>query len=101
MEPRRIQHFRIALSHETVELPWASRAPLLLRLRDHDTGLPVVLAIEAVGATQPVQLQPAGKRVLLQVVEAWYAEVTAKGLPAGVWELRNELLADDELDTSR
>jgi hypothetical protein len=46
---------------------------------------------------RPVHLQRAGKRVLLQVVEAWYAEVTMKGLPAGVWELRNELLADDEL----
>jgi hypothetical protein len=45
MEPHRIQHFRIALSQKTVELPWASRAPPLLRLRDHDAGLPVVLAI--------------------------------------------------------
>jgi hypothetical protein len=100
IQPHRIQHFRIALSQRSVELPWASRAPLLLRLRDHDAGLPVVLAIEAVGATQPVQLQPAGKRVLLQVVEAWYAEVTTTGLPDGVWELRNELLADDDLDRS-
>jgi hypothetical protein len=89
IQPRRIQHFRIALSQKTVELPWSSRAPLLLRLRDHDAGLPVLLAIEAVGATQPVQLQPAGKRVLRQVVEAWYSEVTMKGLPAGVWELRS------------
>lgn len=36
--------------------------------------------------------------MLLQVVEAWYSEVTQKGLPEGIWELRNELLADDELD---
>jgi hypothetical protein len=46
-------------------------------------------------------LEPAGKRVLLQVVEAWLGEVTVDGLPAGVWELRNELqneLADGELD---
>ena len=100
MEPHRIRHFSIALSDKTVELPWTSRAPLLARVRGHDAGLQVVLAFEAVGATQPVQLQPAGKRVLLQVVEAWYAEVTMKGLPAGVWELRNELLADDVLDRS-
>jgi hypothetical protein len=98
MEPHPIRHFSIALSGKTVELPWTTRAPLLARIRGHDAGLQVVLAFEAVGATQPVQLQPAGKRVLLQVVEAWYAEVTMKGLPAGVWELRNELLADDELD---
>jgi hypothetical protein len=100
IKPRRIQHFQVALSRNTVELPWTSRAPLLDRLREHDAGLPVVLAFEAVGSTHPVQLQPAGKRVLLQVVEAWYAEVTTKGLPDGVWELRNELLADEELGRS-
>jgi hypothetical protein len=70
IEPRRIQHFRIALSRTTVELPWPSRAPLLERLHEHDAGLQVLLAFEAVGATLPVRLEPAGKRVLLQVVEA-------------------------------
>jgi hypothetical protein len=101
IEPRRIQHFRIALSRNTVELPWASRAPLLARVRRHDAGLQVVLAFEAVGATVPVRLKPAEKRALLQVVEAWFSEVTVDGLPAGVWELRNELqneLADGKLE---
>jgi hypothetical protein len=97
IQPRRIQHFQVELSGNTIELPWTSRAPLLERLREHDAGLQVVLALEAVGATQPVRLNSAGKRVLLQVVEAWYSEVTQKGLPEGMWELRNELLADDEL----
>jgi hypothetical protein len=100
IEPHRIRHFRIALSGNMIELPWTSLAPLLARVREHDAGLQVLLALEAVGATQPAQLQPAEKRVLLQVVEAWYSEVTIKGLPAGVWELRNALLADDELDRS-
>jgi hypothetical protein len=49
-EPHRIRHFRIALSQD-IELPWTSRAPLLDRLREHDAGLQVVLAFEAVGAT--------------------------------------------------
>jgi len=35
---------------------------------------------------------------LLQVLEAWYSEVTMKVLPEGIWELRNELLAGDKLD---
>jgi hypothetical protein len=91
IEPRRIQHFRVALSRNTVELPWTSRAPLLERLRKHDSGLEVVLAFEAVGATQPVQLTPAGKRVLLQVVEAWLYQATVEGLPPGVWESLKEL----------
>jgi hypothetical protein len=49
----------------------------------------------------PFRLEPAGKRVLLQVVEPWLGQVTVDGLPAGVWELRNELqndLAGGELD---
>jgi hypothetical protein len=37
----------------TVELPWASRAPLLDRLREHDAGLQVMLAFEAVGSRCP------------------------------------------------
>jgi hypothetical protein len=56
-----------------------------------------VLAFEAVGTTLPVRLEPAGKRALLQVVEAWLYQVTVEGLPPGVAELRYELLADDEL----
>jgi hypothetical protein len=67
IEPRRIQHFRIAHSTNTLELLWSSRPALLERVRRHDAGLQVVVAIEAVGATRPVQLEPAGKRVLLQV----------------------------------
>jgi hypothetical protein len=44
-----------------------------------------------------VKLEPAGKRLLLQVVEEWFGEATAEGLPTGVSELRNEL--QDELTT--
>jgi hypothetical protein len=35
--------------------------------------------------------------VLLQVLEAWLYQATAEGLPPSVGELRDELLADDEL----
>jgi hypothetical protein len=40
-----------------------------------------------------------GKRVLLQVIEAWLAEPSYATVPEGVLELRNELqddLADEE-----
>ena len=69
------------------------------RTRRRDVISPDV-PFKAAGATLSVRLEPAGKRVLLQVVEAWLGQVTVDGLPAGVWELRNELLADDELDRS-
>jgi hypothetical protein len=99
-EPRRIQYLRIALSRDTVDLPWASRRPLLERVNKHADGLQVRLAFEAVGPTRPVRLEPAGKQVLLEVVEAWLAEATFDRPPPGVLELRNELqneLADGEL----
>ena len=91
IEPHRIQYLRIALSRKTVELPWASRRPLLERVNKHADGLQVRLAFEAVGATRPVRLEPAGKQVLLEVVEAWPGEATFDRLPPGVLELRNEL----------
>jgi hypothetical protein len=102
-EPRRIKYFRIALSRNTVELPWTSRKPLLERVNKRADGLQVRLAFEAVGSTRPVRLEPAGKRLLLQVVEAWLGEVRVDRLPSGVMELRNELLnelADGELDAA-
>jgi hypothetical protein len=101
IEPRRIQHFRIALSRITLDLSWTSRKPLLERVNKRADGLQVRLAFEAVGATRPVRLDPAGKRVLLQVVEARLGDVTVDRLPPGVLELRNELqneLADGELE---
>jgi hypothetical protein len=76
---------------------------LLAPLRKHDGGLQVVLAFENVGSTLPVRLKPAGKRVLLQGIGAWLGQANVDGLPAGVWELRNELQnerADAELETS-
>jgi hypothetical protein len=89
-----VRHFKIALSRNTLDLPWSSRAPLLRRVENYAGGLQVRLAFEAVGATRPVKLEPAGKRLLLQVVEEWLVEVTVDGLPTGVWELRNELQND-------
>lgn len=103
IEPRRIQYLRITLSRTTVELPWASRRPLLERVNKRADGLQVRLSFEAVGATRPVRLKPAGKQVLLEVVEAWLGEATFDRLPPGVLELRNELqneLGDGELDAS-
>jgi hypothetical protein len=79
------------------------RKPLLERVNKRADGFQVRLAFEAVGSTRPVRLEPAGKRLLLQVVEAWLGEVRVDRLPAGVMKLRNELqneLANGELDAA-
>jgi hypothetical protein len=94
-QPRRIRFFKIALSKNMFELPWASRARLLDRVGKHSGGLQVRLAFEAVGATRPVMLNRDGKRVLLQVIEEWLAEPSYATIPKGIEELRDEL--QDEL----
>ena len=102
IEPRRTQYLRIALSRNTVDLPWASRRPLLERVNKRADGLHVRLAFEAVGPSRPVRLEPAGKRVLLEVVVGWLGEATFDRPPPGVLELRNELqneLDDGELNS--
>jgi hypothetical protein len=83
IEPRRSSTSASASPRTRWKLLWSSRAALLERVRRHDAGLQVVLAIEAVGATRPVQLEPAGKRALLQVIEAWVGQETVNGLSAG------------------
>ena len=94
-QPRRLRYFKFALSKSMVELPWPSRTRLLERVGKHSGGLNVRLAFEAVGATRPVVLDTHGKRVLLEVIDAWLAEPSYTAIPAGVRELRDAL--QDEL----
>ena len=90
-QPSRIRYFKIALSKGTFELPWPSRTRLLDRVGKHSGGLKVRLAFEAVGATRPVVLDSHGKRVLLEVIDAWLAEPSYVAVPEGVRELRDAL----------
>jgi hypothetical protein len=64
---------------------------LLERVGKHSRGLNVRLAFEAVGATRPVVLDTHGKRVLLEVIDAWLAEPSYAAIPSGVRELRDAL----------
>jgi hypothetical protein len=53
---RGIDRVRIALSCETVTIPWESRQALLDRLRRVESLTGVVEAFEAVGTSRPVEL---------------------------------------------
>ena len=70
MAERSIARVRIALSGETVELPWASREALLDQLRALDAMRPVVDLFKAVGMSRPVALKHQPKVALLQTIEA-------------------------------
>ena len=56
MGERSIDHVQIALSRETIAIPWESRQALLAKLRPIEAMREVVLAFEAVGTTRPVEL---------------------------------------------
>ena len=49
---------------------------------------------DAVGASRPVELNPAQRATLLGILEAWSNEDGDEAMPAGLNELRNALSAD-------
>jgi hypothetical protein len=93
--PERLDHVRIPLSRELIDLPWDSRSALLGELRHDAKARPTIDAFEAVGASRPVRLTREHKALLLDAINVWSTRVTVDGLPPGVWDLRNAL--DDDL----
>lgn len=81
-------------SRGSVRIPWASRQELLDRLSIVFGTEAIIDAFEAVGTSRPVTLKADDKSLLLEVLEHWLREVSAKGLPEGIFELRNELIDD-------
>jgi hypothetical protein len=93
---------RIALGRGIVELPWASRVALLDEIRNRESAKPIVDAFEAVGTSRPVTLTLEQKDQLVDLIESWdtQTERGLKGLPEGLFELRNAL-HDDLHDAPR
>jgi hypothetical protein len=87
-------------SRGSVRIPWASRQELLDRLSIVFGTEAIVDAFEAVGTSRPVRLTAEDKSLLLEVLEHWLRDVPAKGLPEGIFELRNTL-SDDAHDRGR
>jgi len=93
---RTIDRARIALSRDTVALPWSSRQALLERLRRVESMADVVHEFEAVGTSRAVELMSEQKDELVGVIAVWADEVEGdySGLPAGVAELWHALHDD-------
>jgi hypothetical protein len=90
-----VQHnVRVACSRGTIELPRRSRDALVERIRHLEF---VDGALDAFETTGTVQLDRAGVRVVVDVIDKWARAVGAPRLPIGVWGLRNAL-ADDLRD---
>jgi hypothetical protein len=84
----------VATSRDILVLPWRSRDALLARMRGIEAARSAVEAFEAVGSSRPVRLDQPGKRTVVESIRAWAAEIGARKLPAGVWQL-GDGLADD------
>jgi hypothetical protein len=96
MGARGIDRVRIALSRQTISIPWESRQALLERLRRVDSMADLVREFEAVGTSRAVELTSEQKDDLVGVIAAWADEVEGgySGLPDGVAELWHALVDD-------
>jgi hypothetical protein len=87
---------RLALGRGILEVPWALRVALLNEIRNYDSAKPIVEAFEAVGTSRPVTLTLEQKDLLVSLIESWgtRTESGLRGLPEGLFELRNALHDD-------
>jgi len=94
MGERGIDRVKIALSRQTVTIPWESRNALVERLRPLESMREVVGTFWGAGTSRPLILTPEQQVALLDVISVWSQEVTGglAGLPDGIDELRNALV---------
>jgi hypothetical protein len=93
----RLDWVKVATGRGPVAIPWSMRELLIERLRKVKGSDEVIRAFRAVGATRPVELSDYGKSVLLEVLSALLDQADGDA-PAGVAELRSEIL--DDLDAA-
>jgi hypothetical protein len=90
----------VEFSSRDVMLPWSTREALLAALRESprgDSGLAraICKAMEDIPASSPVLLTLDHKNYLLRVLEEWSSVAGGyDAMPAGLFELRNELVDD-------
>jgi len=91
-----------SLSRGVVELPWTSRIALFEEIRHLVLARPIIDAFEAVGVSRPVILTHAQKVDLVTLLDFWGSQNAGglKGLPEGLYELR-DALHDDLHETQK
>ena len=89
-------HLRIALARETIVLPRVSREAILSRLEQSGSMHQLREALGSNEAPEAVRLTAGQKGALIQLIERWARDVDGlnRGLPPGIFELRNALHDD-------
>jgi hypothetical protein len=90
--PERLDQITVALNRGDVTLTWDARQQLHARLQHAHDSSSLRATFEAVGATRPVELNPAQRATLLGLLEEWSLEQDA--MPAELNELREALTED-------
>jgi hypothetical protein len=90
----RINQVRIATAAKVVVISWDARQQLLERVQQLHGGADLVKRFEAVGTSQPVKLNRAGKQLALETLYVWTEQVGVDALPEGSTELQYALLND-------
>lgn len=90
--PERLDQITVALNRGDVALTWEARQALMARLQHVHDSSSLRATFEAVGATRPVELNPAQRATLLGLLEEWSLEQDA--MPAELNELRDALSED-------
>ena len=90
--PDRLDTITVALSRGDVTISWDARQALLARLQHINDSSSLRAMFEAVGATRPVELNPAQRATLLGLLDEWTLEDDA--LPADLIGLRDALSED-------
>jgi hypothetical protein len=91
--PERLDTITIALSRGDITISWDTRQALLARLQHVHDSSSLRAMFDAVGASRPVELNPAQRATLLGLLKEWSID-RDDAMPAGLNELRVALTED-------
>ena len=90
--PARIDLITVKLTRGDITINWDTRQKLLARLQQVSESSSLRAMFEAVGATRPVELNPAQRAALLGLLDEWTLEDEV--LPADLIQIRDALTED-------
>jgi hypothetical protein len=90
--PERLDYIIVALDRGDRILTWETRQTLMARLQHVNESSSLRATFDAVGASRPVELNPAQRATLLGLIDEWTLEDDT--LPADLIELRDALRDD-------
>jgi hypothetical protein len=92
--PERLDQITVAPNRGDVTLTWDARQALLARLAHVHDSSSLRATFDAVGATRPVEMNPAQRATLLGLLDEWSTDDKAEAMPTELTQLRDALRED-------